>query len=87
MIDFCAANCELRYVEKIDAILHEIGGEEKFSRSERKEFVKTLIRNIASNADQRVNPKQLRELSTHLRTKRISRVSKFMTTFSSGSNP
>ena len=32
VIDFYAANCELRYVEKIDAILHEIGGEEKFSR-------------------------------------------------------
>jgi hypothetical protein len=37
-----------------------------------------LIRNIVSNADHRVNPEQLRELHTHLRTKRISRVSKFI---------
>jgi hypothetical protein len=31
VLDFYAANSELRYVEKFDAILHEIGGEKKKS--------------------------------------------------------
>ena len=32
-VDFNVANSELRYAEKIQRILHEIGGEENFSRS------------------------------------------------------
>ena len=78
-IDFNVSNSELRYVEKIDKILEEIGGEMKFSRTERVEFVKTLVRNIIVGADHRTNPEQLRELHTHLRSKtRITRVNKLL---------
>ncbi len=77
-IDFTVANSELRYAEKIDRILHEIGGENKFSRAERSEFVKTLIRNIGVNAEHQTNPEQLRELHTHLRAKKITRVNKLL---------
>ena len=77
-IDFSIANSELRYAEKIQKVLHEIGGEDKFSRSQRIEFVKSLIRNIGTNAEHRTNPEQLRELHTHLRAKKINRINKLL---------
>ena len=53
-------------------------GEIKFSRAERFEFVKTLIINIGVNAEHWANPEQLRELHTHLRAKKITRVNKLL---------
>jgi hypothetical protein len=77
-IDFNVANSELRYAEKIQRILHEIGGEENFSRSQRTEFVKTLVRNIGSGVEHRTNPEQLRELHNYLRAKKITRINKLL---------
>ena len=77
-IDFNAANSELRNAEKIQRILHEIGGEENFSRSQRTEFVKTLVRNIGSGVEHRTNPEQLRELHNYLRAKKITRINKLL---------
>jgi hypothetical protein len=77
-IDFNVANSELRYAEKIQRILHEIGGESNFTRSQRTEFVKTLVRNIGSGVEHRTNPEQLRELHNYLRAKKITRINKLL---------
>ena len=77
-VDFNVANSELRSAEKIQRILHEIGGEENFSRSQRTELVKTLVRNIGSGVEHRTNPEQLREFHNYLRAKKITRINKLL---------
>jgi hypothetical protein len=77
-IDFTTSHSELRYVGKVQKIFHEAGGERKFSSSERREFVKVLIGNIGARAETRTNPEQLRELHTHLRARKISKVERLL---------
>ncbi len=77
-IDFSVANSQLQYAERIQRVFKEIGGEDQFSRSQRSEFVKLLIRNIDAGVEHRTNPEQFRELHTYLRAKKITRTNKLL---------
>ena len=73
-IDFSLHDSELKYVSRVQKILIEAGGEKKFHRNQRQEFVKSMIRNIGSNLGSRYNDEVLRRLHQHLRAQQISRV-------------
>ena len=77
-IDFTVNNSELNYSAKLLEVLKEIQGEESFTKSQRLEFVKLLVKNIGTGVETRTNPEQLRELHSYLRAKRITSVDKLL---------